>query len=417
MTDPGIRSSAPRAFRGRTVGRATPTAIDVLLALSLATLTGIAGTGYRMPSHRSFDAWAWALTFAVALPLAVRRRYALPALLVSCAAYTGYLAAGYQPSVNWVAPPLALYTVVALRPRRIALVGAAAVAWVVFYSGWQARVLPLSVVLGQVLLIVGIAWLFGTNARLLARRNAQLAALTARLRHEQQERAQRAVTEERMRIARDLHDDVAHHMSVVSVQAALAQYVFTSNPATARVALDAIAEAGRQAQRDLRHLLAALRIGPDGTEDGAPTPGLDRLDDLVDRVRRAGQPVDVVVNGRPRRLPNHLDLCVYRMIQEALTNVLRHAGPAHATVTLDYRPEQILVRVTDDGRGDRAGPGDRVDPGEPGEPVGHGLIGMRERARLFDGTVASGNRPGGGFEVVLTLPCPETPAHDAACPR
>ncbi len=370
---------------------------DTVLAVSLATVNCVAGSDFQAAGYRPFDAVAYLLSFAVALPLAVRRRFAMSALLVSSVAFTGYLAAGYQPSLNWFAAPLALYTVVALRPRRVAVAGAVVVALVTLYSGWQARVLPLSVVLAQGPVVVGIAWLFGNSARTLARRNEQLAALTARLRREQRERAQRAVTEERLRIARELHDDVAHHMSVVSVQAALAQYVFTSDPATAQAAVGAVAEAGRQAQADLRHLLAALRLGSEGPEARAPTPGLDRLDELVERIRAAGLPVDLVIAGRARRLPNHLDLCVYRMIQEALTNVLRHAGPARATVTLEYEPARILVRVTDDGRG---------CPADQADPVGHGLIGMRERARLFGGTVVSGPRPGGGFEAAMTLPVP-----------
>jgi signal transduction histidine kinase len=277
----------------------------------------------------------------------------------------------------------------------MAVAGAALTAAVTFYSGWQALTLSLSVEIAQPLFVVGIAWLFGNGARTLAERNGQLAVLTAQLHREQQDRARRAVTEERVRIARELHDVVAHHMSVISVQVGLAEYVFASDPPTARTALSAIAEAGREAQEEMRHLLAALRIEPDESEDRAPAPGLGRFNELVDRVRASGLPVGVVVIGEPRQLPPHLDLCVYRIIQESLTNVLKHAGPARATVTLEYRPGQINARIADDGQG---------SPPADGEAGGHGLIGMRERVRLYGGTISAGPRPQGGFEVTLSLP-------------
>jgi signal transduction histidine kinase len=188
-------------------------------------------------------------------------------------------------------------------------------------------------------------------------------------------------------------------MSVISVQAGLAQYVFASDPPTARTALDTIAQAGRQAQAEMRHLLAALRIGSEPAEEHVPAPGVARLDELAGRVRAAGLPVEITVRGAPRPLAGHLDLCVYRVIQESLTNALKHAGPARATVTLEYRPGHVAVRIVDDGRGTAA----------PDEPHGHGLIGMRERARLFGGSLTAGRRPGGGFEVSLTLPDAEPP--------
>jgi signal transduction histidine kinase len=249
--------------------RIDPTAVDTGFALLVAFGTCLAGSQYHDARWPHFDAPAYLFSVLACLPMALRRRIPLLALALSCAAFAGYLAAGYQPSINWFAPPLILYTVVALRPLREAAAGAVLTGAVIFYSGWCAD-LPPAVIVVQPIVLVGIAWLLGGGARALADRNRRLAVLTARLRDEQRDRAARAVTEERVRIARELHDVVAHHMSVITVQAGLAQYVFAADPATARTALDVIADAGRQAQQEMRYLLAALRIGPEQPGDEAP---------------------------------------------------------------------------------------------------------------------------------------------------
>jgi signal transduction histidine kinase len=196
-----------------------------------------------------------------------------------------------------------------------------------------------------------------------------------------------------MRIARELHDVVAHHLSVVSVQAGLAGYVFAADPDTARSAVDTIAGTSREAQEELRRLLLVLRSDTEnGPVDEPSRIGLDRLDELVERVRAAGVPVDLEVSGEPWPLPSGPDQCAYRVIQESLTNVLKHAGPARATVSVEFGPAELTVHVTDNGHGAK------------GEAKGHGLVGMRERARLYDGTLTAGPRQEGGFEVTLTLP-------------
>jgi signal transduction histidine kinase len=189
-------------------------------------------------------------------------------------------------------------------------------------------------------------------------------------------------------------------MSVVAVQAGLAQYVFDSDPATAVSALETIAESSRQALDETRLLVKLLRVAPyqptDDTSAADFAPGLNRLDKLTDRVTATGVPVKLVVNGTARALTASADLCAYRIIQESLTNVLRHAGPARATVTLTYETDRLEVRVIDDGRGTPENP-DR-------DTAGHGLIGMRERAKLCGGALAAGTHPTKGFEVALTLP-------------
>jgi signal transduction histidine kinase len=189
-------------------------------------------------------------------------------------------------------------------------------------------------------------------------------------------------------------------MSVVSVQAGLARYVLESDPATSASALETIADTSARALEEMRLLLALLRVAPHRPTDDASAadfmPGLDRLDELTERVSTAGVPVTLVVNGTAQGLTSGVELCAYRIVQESLTNVLKHAGPAHATVTLTYETDRLEVTVVDDGRGNGQKSGH--DSG------GHGLIGMRERAKLYGGTLVAAAKPAGGFEVVLTVP-------------
>jgi signal transduction histidine kinase len=205
---------------------------------------------------------------------------------------------------------------------------------------------------------------------------------------EREERARSSAAAERARIARELHDVVTHNVSVMVVQAAAGNDVFDSHPDGARDALRAVEETGRRALGELRRLLD-VEAG-DGT---LPQPGLARLDELVGQVRRAGLAVELHVEGTSFPLPEGIDLSAYRIVQEALTNTLRHAQASHATVHVRYGTREVEVEVTDDGIGDSA-------PGESGR----GLLGMRERVALFGGDLRVGGRPGGGFAVRATIP-------------
>jgi signal transduction histidine kinase len=249
---------------------------------------------------------------------------------------------------------------------------------------------------------VGVVWFVGNSTRRLAESNRLLAVLSGRLAREQEDRAVRAVTAERVRIARELHDVVAHHMSVISVQAGVARYVLESDPATTAASLDTITDTSHRALEEMRRLLSVLRIPPERPEDDLdsydPAPGLDRLGELLDRVRGAGVPVDLTVRGEVRALPPGQDLCAYRVIQESLTNVIKHARPARAAVALAYHTRTFVARVTDDGR---------AAPARDGSGHGQGLIGMRERARVYGGTLSAAPVAGGGFEVELVLPVSE----------
>jgi signal transduction histidine kinase len=205
--------------------------------------------------------------------------------------------------------------------------------------------------------------------------------------------ARRAVAEERLRLARELHDVVAHAISVIAVQSGVGAHVANSQPEEAAKALAAIEATSRAALTELRRLLGVLRQEGEPQGSLAPVPGLADLDSLLAEVAKAGLGVQLRVEGTPSPLPAGLDLSAYRIVQEALTNVVRHAGPATARVAVRYAPGQVAVEVVDDGRGaDDQGGG------------GHGIAGMRERAALYGGTLEAGPLPGGGFRVAASLP-------------
>jgi signal transduction histidine kinase len=199
------------------------------------------------------------------------------------------------------------------------------------------------------------------------------------------------VSEERLRIARELHDVVAHAMSVVTVQSGVAAHVIDTQPDEAKRMLENIRVTSHEALDEMRRLLGVLR----GTADLAPTPSLRDVEELAASLRSSGVPVSVTITGDRREIPGGVDLTAFRIVQEALTNVLKHAGPdARATVTVEYAPGVVVVEVVDDGRGAAA-----IPTGEPG----HGLLGMRERVAVFGGDLVAGPRPGGGFGVRATL--------------
>jgi signal transduction histidine kinase len=222
-------------------------------------------------------------------------------------------------------------------------------------------------------------------------------------RHEmlEQDRAAReaaAITAERARIARELHDVVAHAVSVIVVQARGGRRALADDPGAAREAFDAIEQQGSAAMTEMRRLLGMLR-DTDESAERAPQPGLRNVDDLARQMTEAGLPVEVVVEGMPVELPPGIDLSAYRVVQEALTNALRHAGPVTAQVVIRYGEDDVEVEVIDSG----PGPAAAARPG-PGTENGHGLAGMRERVSLFGGQLVTETRPGGGFAVRATFP-------------
>jgi signal transduction histidine kinase len=241
-------------------------------------------------------------------------------------------------------------------------------------------------------LFTALSWTVGF---VLNRRTAQTRELSeraARLEQEQQEAAYRAVAEERQRIARELHDVVAHSVSVMTVQAGAVRRLLRPEQEKERQALETIEATGREALTEMRRLVGLLRE-QGAMPEFAPQPGLGTMDALLDTVRSAGLPVELDVDGTPRELPPGIDLAAYRVVQEALTNALKYGGTAHAWVSLHWREDELELEVANDGKGDGDGSGG-----------GHGLAGMRERVSLYGGTLDSGPRDGGGYVVRARLP-------------
>ncbi|MFF3458708.1 sensor histidine kinase [Streptomyces sp. NPDC002730] len=252
-----------------------------------------------------------------------------------------------------------------------------------------------------------LAWVLGDSIRTRRAYFAQLEERATRLEKEREAQAKVAVAAERARIARELHDVVAHNVSVMVVQADGAAYVLDAAPDQAKQALETISSTGRQALAEMRRLLGVLRTG-DAPESGeyVPQPDVEQIEDLVEQVRGSGLTVDFKIEGTPRPLPSGVELTAYRIVQEALTNTRKHGGPeAGASVRLVYFDDGLGLLVEDDGRGSAHELYE--DGGADGR--GHGLIGMRERVGMVGGTLDTGPRPGGGFRISALLPL--KPAH------
>lgn len=406
-------------------------AIDSALALGYAGAGLLLGREQPPVGWQPLDELGAVLTVLVGLVLLARRIAPVAAFAASSALWVVFITCGYWPVVNSMPPLLGLYTVAATRTLRTSVACAAVVTGTWVYAGLaNAENSSMPTVLAQAVLFPAVVFVVGRGSGRLAERNRQFAELTFQLRRQQEENARRALTEERVRIARELHDVVAHHMSVISLQAGMASYVFPTDPASSRQALDTIAGTSREALEEMRRMLFLLRVGQEDQSEGradpddpgalepgggayAPAPGLDLLDRLLDRVRGAGVQVTMEVVGSPVRLPQGMALCVYRVIQEALTNVLKHAGPTSAAVIIRYESRTVVVTVTDEGSADEGsadeGSGDEGSGAFRPKTVitaGHGLIGMRERAKIYGGSVTAGRRAPGGFEVRLVLPAP-----------
>ena len=346
---------------------------------------------------RGILALGYALALVHTLPLAARRRFPGVVLALGVASGLAVAALGLSPIVLGVAILVAVYSVAAYGTRWVSLAGlAAAELGSVAVQLTPGRFQAPTVVSNA--LVIGAAWLLGHFVGVRRAYTARLEERTAELEQAREELARRAVTEERLRLARELHDVVAHAMSVIAVQSGVGAHVASTQPEEAAKALSAIEATSRAALEELRRLLGVLRQDSEPQGDLVPVPGLADLDGLLAEVSKAGLGVRLRVEGTPSPLPAGVDLSAYRIVQEALTNVVKHAGPARAQVVVGYGDREVTVVVTDDGRGVGALAGD----GRAG--VGHGLIGMRERVAAFNGDLEAGPRPGGGFRVAARLP-------------
>ena len=302
---------------------------------------------------------------------------------------------GGQAFQPWFAVLMALYAVAAHADRRSAAVGAVATAALVL-SGDIPKLLagdPVDEVLPAWFVLAGI-WGLGRWIRSRRRETADLAARAAQAEQDRAAHAAQAVADERARIARELHDLVAHSMGVIVIQSQAGQRAVDAEPEAARAALAAIESSGRQGLAEMRRLLGLLTSRDDGST--TPQPSLRGLDDLVAQVRSAGVAVELQTAGDLSALPAGVDLAAYRIVQEALTNVLKHAGPATARVCVRHCGGVLEVEVRDDGRG-------QVVEGTTLPGAGHGHVGMRERAALYGGAVETGDLPGGGYRVHARL--------------
>jgi len=345
------------------------------------------------------------LAFGLAVPVVFRRRHPVAAFATAVAAGGIQVLLNVRPAITDLAVLILLYTLAAYAPRRISVWGLAVClvgsgVAVVRWTSLVQRSLLSWLMIGAVLFAgpALLAWVLGDSMRYRRAYYASLEDRAARLERERDAQARIAAVAERARIARELHDVIAHNVSVMVVQADGASYAIGTDPARAKEALAAISATGRQALAEMRRLLGVLRREEDGGTERAPQPGIGELGELLDQARAAGLPVSFAVEGEPRPLPDGTALAAYRIVQESLTNTRKHAGPvASASVSLRYLGDTLMLTISDDGLG---GPGGGAMAGA----AGHGLTGMRERVAMYGGSVAAGPRDGGGFEVVATLP-------------
>jgi signal transduction histidine kinase len=382
----------------------------VIVDSMLAGILGLISLGSVNP--RSLNAVLIVLLMIV--PVAFRRRAPVGAFVIAVIAgawqvlglggavnTAGVTSTHSGPLPSDFALLVLLYTVAAYRPRRYSIpalltcIGGSLVAVLVWIPvpgmvGLPERLFVSGFLFGGISLA---CWILGDSMRYRRGYYVALEEKAARLEAERHAEAKIAAAAERARIARELHDVVAHHVSVMVVQADGAGYVLRSDPDRAATALAAVSATGRQALTELRRLLGVLRS--DGEQAAlAPVPGLGELRELLEQARAAGLEVSYTLTGTPRELPEGAELAAYRVVQESLTNTRKHAGlAASASVTLQYEPDGLIVQVTDDGMAPPSG-----------EAGGHGLAGMRERVAMYGGTVTAGRLPGGGFLVRAWLP-------------
>jgi signal transduction histidine kinase len=368
------------------VRRVSPQVWDALLAVGVFLVAFVA-VGVGSDTGAGDVVARFALILAACVPLAFRRRWPIGVLLVTGTATAVYplLSSGAPTELALI---VAAYSAASLLDRRdvtrfvlpISIIAAA------IDQGAQQRHDNWVEVLVGVSFTVLLPILFGRivyNRRL-------------RIRLDRERAAADAVSEERVRIARELHDVVAHAIAVMVVQAGAARSVIDRDPAAATRAIAEVEATGRTGLAEMRRLIGVL-TADDAAGELAPQPGLAQLDELVRTVRSAGLPVEVRTSGTERALPAGVDVNAYRVIQEALTNALKHAGNAHASVRVGYGDATLDIEVVDDGSGPVAG----------ADGTGHGLVGMRERVAVFGGTLETGARPGGGFLVNASFPLTE----------
>jgi signal transduction histidine kinase len=391
--------------------RARPLVADGLLAALLAAFSLVAlvyANGDCGGACRPGGAFAVGLVLAQTLPLTWRRRHPLIVSLVTGLATAGYGLAPY-PDLAMPIPiggVVGFYSVAAWGGRRAAVVSGVVAAVVVVVAMSLPRTDADLVDAAFVSLALAGAWLLGDRARVQRALAAELQDRAVRLEHERADEARRAVASERARIARELHDVVAHHVSMMVVQAEAGPVAVERDPARAAGAFAAIAATGRQALVEMRRLLGMLRGDEEQAPSLAPQPGLAEVASLVEQVGRAGLQVELVVEGTRTPLPAGIDLSAYRIVQEALTNAVKHGGAGRARVLVRYGPDDLRLLISNEvagGDGSESASGRRSTDSDR-QVRRSGLVGMRERVNLFGGELHTGPGPDGGFTVDARIP-------------
>jgi signal transduction histidine kinase len=385
--------------------RCHPRLVDGVLAAALALLglgPAIAGGRYLLIP----------LVLLMCVPVAFRRDHPTGAFLTSVTVGAVQVVLGIRANPVDLAIVVLLYTLAAYRPRRISVPGL-----VICLAGSAVAVAlwapdglsELNWIMVGSIMFAGpalVAWVLGDSMSYRRAYYASLEDRAARLERERDAQAQVAAAAERARIARELHDVIAHNVSVMVVQADGASYALDSSPERARQALGNIASTGRQALAEMRRMLGVLR-SDDRSPGVVPLPGISQLGELLEQTRATGLAVSFTVQGVPVPLTGGLALAAYRIVQESLTNTRKHGGPgASAQVLLRYCEDVLVLQITDDGRGAAAA----------ADGAGHGLTGMRERVALYNGTLQAGPKPGGGYQVTATLPVGAASGRDSQPP-
>ncbi len=386
-------------------------ALDVVFALLLFMGGLVHVTGHRHAGS-SYPVWLLVLLLAGAsLPTMFRRRYPLTALVIvtACVVMTTMSGASFAPD-PLIAPPLYMVAVTFQRREAAVVLGLVELALIGAMAVSVSR-RPADFYVTFNIFLAAATWFIGDSVRARRAYMAGLVEQEAQRQRQEMQLAERSIAEERLQIARELHDVVAHSLSVIAVQSAVGHHVLDTQPEEARKALAAVEMTSRGALEDLRRVLGVLRRDENVHPMLSPTPNVSDINALVDQVRAAGIPVDLHIDGEVHPLPPSVELSIYRIVQEALTNVVKHAAPAKAAVDVRFGPRDVTIEVVDDGNGweepgngtGGSGNGWAASPAA-GASEHHGIMGMRERTAVFGGTLVATPVPGGGFRVSARLP-------------
>jgi signal transduction histidine kinase len=383
--------------------------VGVLLLLGLTTFLDLRfdDRAFRLPPAipggiASAIVVGIALLLLQVVPLLWRRRYPSLVLLLVAAAFGARVLLGFNAGIAGLGLLVAMYSVAAydVGVRRLFFLVVAGLGFIGGFVAFGVTGNPRSFAITVPSVFFVAAWLFGDYLRTRRAYVAQLEERAARLERARDQDRQLAADEERTRIARELHDVVAHDVSVIAIQAGAARAVQATRPEAAAQALGLIETTARETLIELNRLLGVLRGSTGAAADRRPQPGIDQLAGLVEGLRAAGLEVDARVEGDARSLPPAVDLSAYRIVQEATTNVLKHAHARRVDIRVRYTETMLALDVRDDGAGNGV---------DPASSSGHGLIGMRERVALFGGELRAGRNPAGGFSVHARLPLTPSP--------